>query len=111
MMRGTEVFESMAKKSKIAKNEQRKVLVARYAARRAELKATIKDPNKSFDEREEAARKLRALPRDSSTTRVRNRCSVTGRPRAYYRDFGISRLALRELALRGELPGVKKASW
>lgn len=101
----------MASKGKIAKNEQRKVLVARFRERRAELRAIIRDPEKSFEERDDAARKLRALPRDSSPTRLRNRCAMTGRPRAYYRKFGLSRIALRELALNGELPGVKKASW
>lgn len=101
----------MASKGKIAKNELRKVLIERYRARRTELRAIIRDPEKSFEERDEAARKLRALPRDSSPTRYRNRCAVTGRPRAFYRKFGISRIALRDLGLSGELPGVKKASW
>jgi len=101
----------MAKKSKINRNEHRKVVVAKYASRRAELKATIKNAKTPHEERELAMRALRKLPRDSSATRVRNRCAVTGRPRGYYRKFGISRIALRELAHRGELPGVTKASW
>ena len=101
----------MAKKSKINRNEHRKQVVAKYATRRAELKATIKSQSTPPAERELAMQALRKLPRDSSPTRVRNRCAVTGRPRAFYRKFGISRIALRELAHRGELPGVTKASW
>jgi small subunit ribosomal protein S14 len=101
----------MAKKSKINRNEHRKEVVAKYAARRAELKATIKNINTPHEERELAMKALRKLPRDSSATRVRNRCAVTGRPRAFYRKFGVSRIALRTLAHRGELPGVTKASW
>ena len=101
----------MAKKSKINRNEHRKQMVAKYADRRAELKATIKSPATAPAERELAMQALRKLPRDSSATRVRNRCAVTGRPRAFYRKFGVSRIALRELAHRGELPGVTKASW
>jgi small subunit ribosomal protein S14 len=101
----------MAKKSKINRNEHRKLVVAKYAARRAVLKATIKNHSTPPAERELAMQALRKLPRDSSPTRVRNRCVVTGRPRGFYRKFGISRIALRELAHRGELPGVTKASW
>ena len=101
----------MAKKSKINRNEYRKRVVAKYAERRAELKKTIKSPHTPPAERELAMRALRKMPRDASATRVRNRCSLTGRPRGYYRKFGISRIALRELALSGELPGVTKASW
>ena len=101
----------MAKRSKIVRNEQRKKMVDRHRERRAELKAKIVDPGLSLREREEASLRLRNLPRDSSATRVRNRCSLSGRPRAYYRKFGLSRIALRELALRGELPGMVKASW
>lgn len=101
----------MAKKSSIEKNDRRKKLVAKYAARRAELKAIINNPRTTLEEREDAGIKLRKLPRDSSATRVRNRCSLTGRSRAYYRKFGLSRISLRELALAGELPGVTKASW
>ncbi|MEM7246169.1 MAG: 30S ribosomal protein S14 [Acidobacteriota bacterium] len=101
----------MAKKSKIAKNEKRKVLVERYRERREALKKTIKDPKTSPAERWEAAQALRKLPRDSSPVRVRNRCALTGRCRGYNRRFGMSRIALRELALRGLIPGVTKASW
>ena len=101
----------MAKKSKIAKNKQRVELVARYAARRAELKEIIRSPQTSDEDREEAFVKLRKLPRDSSRTRVRRRCELTGRPRGNYRRFGLCRIALRERALSGELPGVTKASW
>jgi len=101
----------MAKKSKIHRNEQRKKVVAKYAERRAELKATIKNPKTPPAERDEAYKALRKLPRDASPVRVRNRCALTGRPRGYYRKFGLSRIAVRELALAGELPGVTKASW
>ncbi len=101
----------MAKKSKIVKNERRKVLVERYAARRAELLAVIKDPETSYEAKREAYRRIARLPRDSSPTRYRNRCGVSGRARGYFRKFGMSRIALRDLAHRGELPGVRKASW
>ena len=101
----------MAKKSKIHRNEQRKKVVAKYAERRAELKAIIKNPATSAVDRDEAYKSLRKMPRDASPVRVRNRCALTGRPRGYYRKFGLSRIAVRELALSGELPGVTKASW
>ncbi|MCO4760385.1 MAG: 30S ribosomal protein S14 [Myxococcales bacterium] len=101
----------MAKKSMIAKNEQRKALVAKYAEKRAKLKALIQDPKVAFVDKQLAQVALQKLPRDSNPIRVRNRCAVTGRPRGYYRKFGLSRIALRELALRGDLPGVTKASW
>ncbi len=101
----------MAKKSKILLNEKRKQLVAKYATKRAELKAIVKNPRSSDADRALAQRALEKLPRNSNPIRVRNRCALTGRPRAYYRKFGLSRIALRELALRGELPGVTKASW
>ncbi|MEU4894109.1 30S ribosomal protein S14 [Streptomyces sp. NPDC044780] len=101
----------MAKKSKIAKNEQRRAIVARYAARRAELKAVIADPRTSAAERLEAQRELRRQPRDASATRVRNRDAIDGRPRGHLRAFGLSRIRLREMAHAGELPGVTKSSW
>ncbi len=101
----------MAKKSSIAKNERRKRLVAQYRTKRAELKAIIKDPKTPEEERDLAFLNLQKLPRNASPVRVRNRCVLTGRPRGYYRKFGLSRIALRDLALRGELPGVIKASW
>ncbi|WP_345025760.1 30S ribosomal protein S14, partial [Streptomyces sedi] len=98
----------MAKASKIAKNERRKEIVARYAARRAELKATIRTPHSTQAEREAAQRELRRQPRDASATRVRNRDSVDGRPRGHLRAFGLSRINLRTMAHAGELPGVTK---
>ena len=101
----------MAKTSKIVKNEQRKEIVARYAARRRELKKTIANPATSPDDREAAQRTLRAMPRDSSATRIRNRCQMTGRPRAYLKQFGLSRITFRDMALAGLIPGVRKASW
>jgi small subunit ribosomal protein S14 len=98
----------MAKKSKIAKDRQRREVVARYAERRHELKEIIRtDP----DRRDEALAALRKLPRDASPTRLRNRDTVDGRPRAVFRAFGLSRIRLREMAHRGELPGVTKSSW
>lgn len=101
----------MAKKSKIAKNERRKVIVARYAVRRVELKRIIASPNANADERGDAQRQLQRMPRDASATRVRNRDAVDGRPRGFYRAFGLSRIRLRELAHQGALPGVTKSSW
>ena len=101
----------MATKAKIAKNEQRKKIVERYRERRAELKALSTDPSLSPGDQQLARTALSQLPRDASPTRVRNRCLLTGRPRGYYRKFGLSRIALRELALRGELPGMVKSSW
>lgn len=101
----------MAKKSAIAKNERRKKMVEQYRERREELRSIYKNQSVDPETREEAYRRLCKLPRNSSATRVRNRCALTGRPRAYYRKFGLSRIALRDLALRGDLPGVIKASW
>ncbi|OQO89989.1 30S ribosomal protein S14 [Saccharomonospora piscinae] len=101
----------MAKKSKIARNEQRKVIAARYADRRAALKATIRSPRSTPEEKAAAVSALAAMPRDASRTRIRNRDTVDGRPRGYYRAFGLSRIRLREMAHRGELPGVTKSSW
>jgi small subunit ribosomal protein S14 len=101
----------MASKAAIAKNEKRKKIVENYRERRQELKEIIRALDTPDEERELAMLRLQKLPRDSSPIRVRNRCVVSGRPRAYYRKFGLSRIALRDLALRGELPGVIKASW
>ena len=101
----------MAKTSKIVKNQDRKELVARYAERRAALKATALSTTATDAEKQEAYAKLRKLPRDSSPTRIRNRCAMTGRPRAYLRQFGLSRVTFREMALQGLIPGVRKASW
>jgi small subunit ribosomal protein S14 len=101
----------MAKKSAIEKNQHRRQLVARYAAKRAALKAIVQDRERDPEERFEATLALAKLPRNSSPTRVRNRCALTGRPRAYYRKFGLSRIALRDLASTGQIPGVVKSSW
>jgi small subunit ribosomal protein S14 len=101
----------MATKAKIAANERRRKVVDRYRERRAELKKLTRDLELTAAERQEASMLLAQLPRDASPTRVRNRCVLTGRPRGYYRKFGLSRIALRDLALRGDLPGVRKASW
>ncbi|KXX57829.1 MULTISPECIES: 30S ribosomal protein S14 [unclassified Rhodococcus (in: high G+C Gram-positive bacteria)] len=101
----------MAKKSKIAKNEQRKIVVARWAERRAELKETIRRPSSSADERAQARAALQRLPRDASPVRLRNRDAADGRPRGHLRKFGLSRVRVREMAHRGELPGVHKSSW
>jgi small subunit ribosomal protein S14 len=101
----------MAKKSKIAKNEERRAVVARYAARRAELKEILRRPSSTPEERLAARRELARQPRDASATRVRNRDQVDGRPRGCLRAFGLSRVNLREQAHAGHLPGVRKASW
>ncbi|MDA0563857.1 30S ribosomal protein S14 [Streptomonospora sp. S1-112] len=101
----------MAKTSKIARNEHRKRVVARYAERRAELKRIIKNPRTTPEERAEAVVALQRQPRDASATRVRNRDAVDGRPRGHLRRFGLSRIRFREMAHRGELPGVTKSSW
>jgi small subunit ribosomal protein S14 len=101
----------MAKTSKIAKNNKRKVIVERYAERRAELLMIIKDPEASYEDKREAYAAIAKMPRDASATRYRNRCNVSGRPRGYFRQFGLSRIAVREMAHRGELPGIRKASW
>lgn len=101
----------MAKKSKIAKNEQRRAVVARYTERRAELKELIRRPDTPPEQRAAAERELRRQPRDASPTRIRNRDSVDGRPRGHFRAFGLSRINLREQAHAGYLPGVRKSSW
>lgn len=101
----------MAKKSKIAKNEQRKEIVARYAERRAELKRVIKDPTTSSAERLVAQRALARMPRDASPVRVRNRDAVDGRPRGYLRVAGVSRVRFRQMAHDGQLPGITTSSW
>ena len=101
----------MAKKSKIVKNEKRKEIVARYAERRNELRRIIKNPNTPDEERLEAQFELNRQPRDASPVRVRNRDSHDRRPRGYLRKFGLSRVRMREMAHRGELPGVRKSSW
>ncbi|MEV0076322.1 30S ribosomal protein S14 [Nocardia neocaledoniensis] len=101
----------MAKKSKIARNEQRREIVERYAARRAELKELIRRPGTGDDERAAAQAELRKQPRDASPVRLRNRDAADGRPRGHLRKFGLSRVRVREMAHRGELPGVHKSSW
>ena len=101
----------MAKKSKIARNEQRKVIVERYAAKRLEIKKALVDPNGTDASREEARIALQKLPRNASPIRVRSRDAIDGRPRGVLTKFGISRVRFREMAHRGELPGVKKSSW
>ncbi|MFD6856875.1 30S ribosomal protein S14 [Rhodococcus sp. NPDC060090] len=101
----------MAKKPKIARNEQRRVIVARYAERRSELKECVRRPSSTPEERRAAQAALQRLPRDASPVRVRNRDVADGRPRGHLRKFGLSRVRVRELAHRGELPGVRKSSW
>jgi len=101
----------MAKKSAIARNKKRERMVEKYAAKRAELKAIIANPDTPDEEFFNAQRKLALLPRNASPVRVRNRCRVTGRPRAHIRKYGLSRIAFRELALNGHIPGVTKSSW
>lgn len=101
----------MAKRSNIVKNDRRRVVVARHAVRRAELKRLIAEPSTGEEDRAAALAELRRQPRDASATRVRNRDAVDGRPRGYLRAFGVSRVRLRELAHAGYLPGVRKSSW
>ena len=101
----------MAKESKLVKNAERQRLVALHAKRRAELVAVIKDGNASAEAKDRAYWRLGKMPRDASPTRSRNRCQITGRPRGVFRKFGLCRLKLRELAFRGEVPGMVKASW
>jgi small subunit ribosomal protein S14 len=101
----------MAKTSAIEKNKRRMKLSEQYAARRAALKAIARDRSLPMEEQFEARLKLAELPRNSSRTRVRNRCALTGRPRAFYRKFKLSRIALRELASIGQIPGMVKSSW
>lgn len=101
----------MAKRSMINRENKRTRLVNKYAAKRDSLKAIIKSPESSYEEITEAVYKLQALPRDSSPARQRNRCRLTGRPHGFYRKFGLSRNKLREAAMRGDVPGLRKASW
>jgi small subunit ribosomal protein S14 len=101
----------MAKLSSIQKNKAREKLAAQFSAKRARLKKIVQDKDVSPEERFEAQLRLAALPRNSSKTRVRNRCELSGRPRAFYRKFKLSRIALRELASAGQIPGVVKSSW
>lgn len=101
----------MAKKSMIMRERKRVATVKRYAAKRAEYKRIVRDPNSTDDERELAQLRLQALPRNASPVRLRNRCAVSGRPKGFYRKFGLGRNMLREAAMRGEIPGLSKASW
>lgn len=106
-----QLTKSMAKISKVVKNEKRKKMAKQFATRRAELKKIINNPASSIEQVDEAVVKLQKMPRDASPVRVRNRCSQTGRPRGYLRKFGVSRVTMRELALEGQIPGVVKSSW
>ena len=101
----------MAKKSKIMHNLKRKKLVDMYATKRKDLLSKIKDTNLSYEEKQIYRLKLEKLPKNSNPIRVRNRCNLTGRPRAYYRRFGLSRISFREMASQGLIPGITKASW
>ncbi len=101
----------MAKLSVIERERKRQRLVARYARKRAELKAIIRNPNSTPEARAEALRRLQKIPRNASPVRLRNRCRLTGRPHGYYRKFGLGRNKLREAAMRGDIPGLVKASW
>lgn len=101
----------MAKVSMVQRDLKRAKLVAKHAEKRAELKRIIADPNADFDEKQAAMHKLNKLPRDSSPVRYRNRCRQSGRPRGYYRKFGLARNKLRKAAMRGDIPGLRKASW
>lgn len=101
----------MAKTSIINREQKRARTVKKYAAKRAELKAKLRDPKLDFEERAEVQRKFQSLPRNASPCRMRNRCRDTGRPHGYYRKFGLSRTKVREAAMRGDIPGLMKASW
>ena len=101
----------MAKVSRVEREKRRRRLVAQYSNRRAALRAAVRDASLAPDERFAASLKLAAMPRNGAKVRLRNRCEVSGRPRGYYRKFRLSRIALRELASRGQVPGVVKASW
>ena len=101
----------MAKKSSIEKNNRRRKLAARFMERRTKLRAIARDENVSLEERFQAQLKLAELPRNSSPNRIRNRCEITGRPRAYYRKLRMSRIALRQLGSTGQIPGLVKSSW
>ena len=101
----------MAKKSLVLREEHRLRTVKRYAKKRLELKAIIQSPSSSDEERQDALSRLQALPRDANPIRLRNRCAVTGRPKGFFRKFGLARNKLREQAMAGNIPGLTKASW
>lgn len=101
----------MAKKSAIERNKKRRRMARQYAGKRARLKAIAEDQSQTMEDRFVARLKLAALPRNSAPSRIRNRCEVTGRPRGYYRKLAVSRIALRDLASQGQIPGMVKSSW
>ncbi|MGH8149380.1 MAG: 30S ribosomal protein S14 [Steroidobacteraceae bacterium] len=101
----------MAKTNMVEREKRRDKIVKKYAARRAELKELVRSPRSSPEERAAAQARLQSLPRDASPSRQRNRCQITGRSRGVYRKFGLSRAKIREVAMRGEIPGLTKASW
>lgn len=101
----------MAKISMVEREKRRAKLASRYASKRAQLKRVVADPDADYDDKIAAMQALSKLPRDSSPVRGRNRCRVSGRPRGYYRKFGLARNKLREAAMRGDIPGLRKASW
>lgn len=101
----------MAKVSMVEREKRRTKLAVRFAAKRAELKRIVADPDADYDDKQAAMHRLNKMPRDSSSVRGRNRCRISGRPRGYYRKFGLARNKLREAAMRGDVPGLRKASW
>ncbi|MGH8218095.1 MAG: 30S ribosomal protein S14 [Steroidobacteraceae bacterium] len=101
----------MAKTNMVEREKRRARIVKRYATKRAQLKELIRDPRTSPEERMAAQARLQSMPRDASPSRLRNRCNITGRSRGVYRKFGLSRQKIREVAMRGEIPGLAKASW
>ncbi|NDY96414.1 30S ribosomal protein S14 [Wenzhouxiangella limi] len=101
----------MAKVSMVEREKRRTKLAERFEKKRAELKRIVADPEADYEEKQAAMHRLNKLPRDSSPVRGRNRCRVSGRPRGYYRKFGLARNKLREAAMRGDVPGLRKASW
>ncbi len=101
----------MAKQSMVQRDLKRKRIVAKYAEKRAAIKKIIADPNTTFEEMMDAQEALQKLPRNASPSRMRKRCQVSGRPRGYYNKFGLSKTKFREAAMRGDIPGLKKASW
>ena len=101
----------MAKKSLIERQAKRVKMVKRYASKRADYRRIIRDPKATEDDKRSAQERLQALPRDASPVRLRNRCAISGRPHGYYRKFGLARNKLREATMRGDIPGLSKASW
>lgn len=101
----------MAKTSMVERDKKRKKIMQRFTGKRTALKAVVKSPTTSYEEKQEAMLKLQKLPKNASPVRMRNRCAITGRPKGYYRKFGLGRNKLREAAMRGDIPGLVKASW